>query len=148
MNAVEFINSYGIAGVFAVSFLAATILPFSSELFVVAALKLGMPKVEIFWAASVGNTLGGVTCFGLGRLGRISWCEKYLKISKENILSFKDRVNSFGPLLALLCWLPIVGDPLAVALGYFRCRLMTSTVMMFLGKAGRYAFILWAAQHI
>lgn len=148
MNAVEFVHSYGIAGIFLVSFLAATILPFSSEIFVVAALKTGFDTGELFWAASLGNTLGGASCFYLGRLGKIFWSEKYLKISKEKIYSFKNRVNQFGPVLALLCWLPVIGDPLAVALGYFRCGPMTTMVMMYFGKAGRYAFVLWVASYV
>ncbi len=143
MNAVDFINSTGLFGVFFVCFLAATILPFSSEIFVVTALKLGLGKIDVFWAASIGNTLGGVTCFYLGHLGKLIWIEKYLKISKEKIYSFKHRVNQFGALLAVLCWLPIIGDPLAVALGYFRCHPLLTIPSMFIGKAARYVFVIW-----
>ncbi|POB12532.1 MULTISPECIES: YqaA family protein [Pseudomonadati] len=143
---MEFIQDYGIVGLFFISFAAATILPFSSEAFLFGAVKAGLSRIDIFWAASLGNFLGGVSCFYLGHLGKISWCERYLKISKEQIVRWQNLIQRFGPALAFLTWLPIVGDPLAVALGYFRCRPAYVFLSMYIGKALRYVFVIWLAN--
>ena len=145
---MELIQEYGIVGLFFISFAAATILPFSSEAFLFGAVKAGLSKADIFWSASLGNFLGGVSCFYLGHLGKLSWCEKYLKISKDQINRWQDLIQSYGPGLAILTWLPIVGDPLAVALGYFRCHPKYVFVTMYIGKALRYVFVIWLANKL
>lgn len=145
---MDFIQEYGAWGLFFISFAAATILPFSSEVFLYSAVKIGLPKDVIFLSASTGNFLGGVSCYYLGHLGKLSWCEKYFKISKDDIYRWQHRIQDFGPVLALLTWLPIIGDPLAVALGYFRCRPAYVFASMYVGKAARYVVVIWLANNI
>ncbi|RZF21275.1 DedA family protein [Halobacteriovorax vibrionivorans] len=145
---MDLIQEYGVFGLFLISFAAATILPFSSEVFLFSAVKLGLPKTSIFLAASFGNFLGGVSCYYLGHLGKLSWCEKFFKISKEKVLNLQHHIQRFGTLLASLTWMPIIGDPMAVALGYFRCRVAPTFIMMFIGKALRYVFVIWLANEL
>lgn len=145
---MDLIQEYGALGLFFISFAAATVLPFSSEVFLFSAVKMGLSKDIIFLSASTGNFLGGVSCYYLGHLGKLSWCEKYLKIGKDQIYRWQHRLQRFGWALALLTWLPIIGDPLAVALGYFRCRPAYVLIAMYLGKAARYVFVIWLANKL
>lgn len=134
---------WGLLGLFLASFLAATILPFSSEA-VLGIVALGAwSSGSLLLVASVGNTLGGLTNYAIGR-----WIpeEKLLKRlgmdpgKAERWRSFAERYGAWG---ALLCWLPVIGDPLAIALGLFRTKFLQTALLMFVGKALRYAVVLW-----
>ena len=72
---------YGYVGLAVISFLAATILPVGSEVFFMAMIAAGYPAGWCLWWASLGNTLGGMTNYYLGRLGKTEWLEKHLKFS-------------------------------------------------------------------
>ncbi|MCB9170416.1 MAG: DedA family protein [Flavobacteriales bacterium] len=138
----------GLPGLFLASFLAATILPFSSEA-LLAAMELGPWSPWSLWAcASLGNTLGGLSSYGLGRLGNGRRIGGWLGASPEQADRVAGRVQRWGSWSALLCWLPVVGDPIAIALGLFRSPLLPVSLMMFIGKAARYALVLGAMQAI
>jgi membrane protein YqaA with SNARE-associated domain len=79
----------------------------------------------------------------LGRLGNWSLIEKYFRIKKNKINKLKKRIDKWGSTLAFLCWLPIVGDPIAVGLGFFRVNYLLVATWMLFGKIFRYA--VWAA---
>ena len=70
---MDILISYGYIGVFIASFLAATVLPFSSEVVLTGVLLAGGSYWPCMVAATLGNTLGGMTCYALGRLGKIEW---------------------------------------------------------------------------
>lgn len=78
-------EEYGFVGLFAVSFGAATILPVSSELVFASMTGAGFDPVICIWAATAGNWLGGMTTYGLGRLGKTDWLSKYFKISSGRL---------------------------------------------------------------
>ena len=92
--------------------------------------------------ATTGNWLGGLSSYFLGRLGKWSTLEKYFRLKKEKIVKFKTNIDKWGSLLAFFCWLPIVGDPIAVGLGFFRTNYILVAIWMFIGKLIRY--IVWA----
>ncbi|MFB6258125.1 MAG: YqaA family protein [Flavobacteriales bacterium] len=136
---------YGYLGIFLLSFLAATIVPFSSD--VVMAGMLLMEKwdpVLIVLVASVGNWIGGMTNYVLGYLGKWIWIEKYLRVRKKRVRGFKRWVDRWGSLLAFISWFPGIGDVLAIALGLFKVSLWRVTLFMFIGKSARYVAIAWA----
>lgn len=91
--------------------------------------------------ATAGNTLGGVTSYVLGFLGKWEWLEKYFGIKKAKIIAQKKYADKYGSLLAFFTWLPIIGDALAVALGFFKVNYLTVTLWMIVGKFLRYLTI-------
>ena len=125
------------------SFLAATILPFSSEVHLYALIESGYSVFWLLIAASVGNTIGGMTGYVLGYFARWDWIDKYLRIKREKVLKHEESANKYGVYLALLCWLPIVGDPLSVGLGLFKFNWKKVLILMFIGKAARYAAVVY-----
>jgi len=133
---------WGYLGLFIASFLGATVIPFSSELVFSLLIIKGYDFNLSLLVATTGNWLGGLSSYFLGRLGKWSTLEKYFKLKKEKIVKFKTNIDKWGSLLAFFCWLPIIGDPIAVGLGFFRTNYILVAIWMFIGKFIRY--ILWA----
>tara|TARA_Y100000589_G_scaffold89995_1_gene84571 strand:+ start:72 stop:506 length:435 start_codon:yes stop_codon:yes gene_type:complete len=133
----------GYLGLLLTSFLAATFLPITSEVFLVSMLVLGYDPLISLLYASVGNAAGGWLNYFIGRLGNPEWLKR-LKISQDKILSWKSKVQRFGHWLGLLSWLPLIGDVMATALGFFRSPWVPSFLFIFIGKFLRYLIIvLW-----
>lgn len=139
---MEAFVEWGYLGLFIASFLGATIIPFSSELVFSLLIIKGYDFNLSLLVATTGNWLGGLSSYFLGRLGKWSTLEKYFRLKKEKIVKFKTNIDKWGSLLAFFCWLPVIGDPIAVGLGFFRTNYILVAIWMFLGKFIRY--IMWA----
>ena len=139
---MEAFVEWGYLGLFIASFLGATIIPFSSELVFSLLIIKGYDFNLSLLVATTGNWLGGLSSYFLGRLGKWSTLEKYFRLKKEKIVKFKTNIDKWDSLLAFFCWLPIVGDPIAVGLGFFRTNYVLVAIWMFIGKLIRY--IVWA----
>ncbi|MDG1218576.1 MAG: DedA family protein [Flavobacteriaceae bacterium] len=139
---METFVEWGYLGLFIASFLGATIIPFSSELVLSLLIIKGYDFNLSLLVATTGNWLGGLSSYFLGRLGKWSTLEKYFRLKKEKIVKFKINIDKWGSLLAFFCWLPIIGDPIAVGLGFFRTNYLLVALWMFMGKLIRY--IVWA----
>ena len=99
----------------------------------------GFDPILSLTVATIGNWLGGMSSYGLGWLGKWDWIEKYLKVPQEKILNLHNRIEGHERWIAFLCWLPFVGDALAIALGFLRTNLLRTAFWMLIGKALRYA---------
>lgn len=129
-------------GVFVVSFLSATLLPGISEAALVGLVASGAfrPK-PLFFAATIGNWLGSVLTFATGWLGS-EWLAGILGFEGGVPPDIKSWIDSYGCLCGLLVWAPWVGDFLALGLGLAKTPIVTTCVMILIGKAVRYAVIL------
>lgn len=137
---MDFIE-YGYFGLFLASFLAATIVPFSSEALLVAMLLGNFdPVICIYWATA-GNWLGGMVSYFMGYLGKMEWLQKWFKVEERKLNDFKNKVDKYGVYLALITWAPIIGDLIAIALGFFRAHAYKVAVLMLAGKLARYIII-------
>ena len=139
---MEGLLDLGYIGLFIGSFVAATVVPFSSDVLLIGMLAAGG---DIAWSVSVatlGNWAGGLTSYWLGWIGKWEWIEKYMRVKHETLVRHKDKVDRFGALLALLTWLPFIGDVFAIALGFYRVDFKKSAVLMLVGKGAR--FVAWA----
>jgi membrane protein YqaA with SNARE-associated domain len=133
----------GYFGILIATFLAATVIPFSSELVFSAAILNGFDPMLTLILASLGNSLGGMTSYGLGYLGNWRTISRYLRIEASKVEQWKRSIDRYGAYTALLCWAPFVGDVIAVALGLFRVNLWRAAFWMTLGKTARYAILIW-----
>ena len=131
----------GYVGLFGASFLAATILPFSSEALIIGMLAGNFNPSMTLLVATAGNWLGGMSSYGIGYLGKWEWIESKLKVSIERVLSFKKWIDKYGPYTAILCWAPLIGDPIAIALGIFKSNPFLVSFLMLIGKFLRYLAI-------
>ena len=69
-STIQLLIEWGLPGLFISALLAGSIVPFSSELVLVALVKLGLPPIACLISATLGNTVGGMTCYYMGRLGK------------------------------------------------------------------------------
>lgn len=132
----------GLWGLFLACFLAATILPFSSEVVLAVCAAGSWSTISLLLVASAGNWLGGMSSYGLGRLGDPVRIARWLRTDPAKAIKWQARIARYGSWAALLCWLPVIGDPIAIALGLGRSRVLPTAVLMLVGKAVRYAIVL------
>jgi membrane protein YqaA with SNARE-associated domain len=125
------------------SFLAATILPISSEVHLALLSNTTESKIQILLVATLGNFLGGLSCYYLGYLGKWDWLNRFFKISNEKIIAYKNKLEKLRGWPAFFCWLPIIGDPLAVAYGFMKAPFYSFSFFMLVGKFLRYVFIIY-----
>lgn len=133
------LEELGLAGLFIGTFLAATILPFSSDALYVGALLAGLPPVAVLLTGTLGNWLGGVTTYFLGRLAKWEWVERVFKVKPETLEKQHRIIKKYGVWTALIIWVPFVGDVVALALGFYKCPAIWSLLLMLIGKMGRFA---------
>ena len=132
----------GYFGLFLVCFLSATILPLASEAVLLAFLAYSFDPITCLVIATIGNTLGGMTNYFLGMLGKTKTLKKLINNEKQ-FEKITSRINKFGVWLGLITWLPIIGDPLTIFLGYFRVKFIPLFLLAFLGKGLRYYVIIF-----
>lgn len=137
---MDWLLDLGYVGLFVGSFLASTVVPFSADVLLIGMLAAGGAPWMVIIVATVGNFLGGLTSYGIGRLGKWEWIEK-LGANPEKISRHKAKIDKYGAWVALLSWIPFIGDVLAIALGFFRVRFVPSAIFMLIGKFGR--FVAW-----
>ena len=145
---IDFLIQWGYLGMFLSAVLAGSVVPFSSEA-VLAALVLpstGLTPVICLIAASVGNLLGSLTCYGMGRLGRMDWLEKYFHMKREKVERMQAYLNGRSAFMAFFAFLPIIGSVIAVALGFLRSNIWVVSASMLLGKVLRYVLVILAAR--
>ncbi|MDX2359419.1 MAG: YqaA family protein [Crocinitomicaceae bacterium] len=132
----------GFIGLFLVCFLAATILPLTSEGVLVLFLISGFDPFTCLVVASAGNILGGLTNYWLGMIGHPDMIKKRFK-KPESYKRLRNAIDKYGYWLGLLSWTPILGDPLTIAVGFFRVRFWPFLLLMSLGKIARYWIIIF-----
>lgn len=144
---INFLIDWGYLGLFLSSFLAGSIVPFSSEA-VLAALvhpSINLSPALCVIAASTGNLLGSLTCYWLGHLGKMEWLEKYFHMKKEKVVKMQNFLNGKSALMAFFVFLPVVGTVIIVALGFLRSNLWVVTISMLAGKVLRYVVVVLIA---
>ena len=124
------------------AFISSTLFPGGSEL---GLIYLAQQQDIALWllilVASAGNTLGGMTSWGLGRLLAVRYPAKVLKKPSHQKALY--RLERYGSALLLLSWLPLIGDPLCVAAGWLRINVCLSLIFIGLGKTLRYLFVIY-----
>ena len=135
------IESY--LGLFLTAFLAATIVPFSSEALLVGMQVSGaFPAAALLAAASLGNTLGAVANWGLGRFC-LQWRDrKWFPVKARELDRASAWFNRYGVWSLLLAWVPVIGDPITLAAGVLKTRFLPFLLLVAIGKTGRYAVLL------
>ncbi|TAJ15123.1 DedA family protein [Marinilabiliaceae bacterium JC017] len=131
----------GFVGLFLASFLAATVVPFSSEILLSGMLWAGYDPVLCFVTATLGNWLGGMSSYAIGYMGKMRFIEKYLRISIGKQEKIRNRIAGKELWISFFCWLPGFGDVIAVVLGLLKVNVWNVTLGMFIGKLSRY--VVW-----
>ena len=129
---------------FFISFLAATILPFSSELTLAGLISISnYDNLLLLVFASFGNVLGSVFNWGLGFYARNLTIKKWFPFKETQIERSSKWFSKFGKWSLLFAWVPIVGDPLTFVAGLLRVRFFDFIILVAIGKVSRYVIIFY-----
>jgi membrane protein YqaA with SNARE-associated domain len=133
----------------ATAFLAATIVPGSSEL-VLIGMVLDRPDAvgTLFLTATIGNTAGSAVNYVLGRWFLRYATRRWFPASQKQMDRAGAWFNRYGGLSLLFAWLPIVGDALTVMAGTVRMNIYAFLGIVGVGKAARYVVVLWGTEAI
>tara|TARA_B100000780_G_scaffold256225_1_gene205256 strand:+ start:202 stop:615 length:414 start_codon:yes stop_codon:yes gene_type:complete len=127
---------------FIISFLAATILPLSSELTLAGLIATyNYNNLLLLIAASLGNILGSIVNWILGFYSRNLISKKWFPFKDEQIKRSSNWFNKFGKWSLLFAWVPIIGDPLTLAAGLLRVKFTEFLILVSIGKVFRYFLI-------
>jgi len=130
--------NWGYPGLFLAAVISGSILPFSSEFVLIALIKLGLNPTTCILVASLGNTIGGMSCYYMGYAGKMEWVEKYMKVDRKRIGTMQIKLQHMGSLMGFFAFLPAVGEIIAVTLGFMHTNQALTTTSMFIGKLLRY----------
>lgn len=133
--------------VFSSSLLAATIAPFYSEVVLAAVLTRQPDAALLLWLlASIGNTLGAIVNWWLGKYLLHYRHKRWFPIKEKQLAKAQAGFQRFGVWSLLLSWAPIGGDALTFIAGIMKVQLLPFTLLVFIGKAARYAVVIWLAD--
>ena len=131
-----------VLGLFFSAFISSTIAPGGSEAVLAYMVSAGTYNISLLvFVATLGNTLGAMTTWGLGALTAKKFpVTSLLPKKKQNAL---DVVKKRGIWVLFFSWLPVIGDALCFAGGWLKLPLLPACLVILSGKLGRYALIAW-----
>ena len=142
------IDAAAYGGLFLAAFLAATILPMQSEAALVGLILGGQQPVALLvLAASLGNVLGSLTNWLLGRFIERFVGRRWFPASAASLARARRQYERWGHWCLLLSWAPVIGDPLTVIAGMLREKLWRFMLLVTIAKTGRYLVLAWATLH-
>lgn len=130
------------------AFLAGSFFPFSSETVMLALWAAGLDPWPLIIYGSIGNVLGSVFNYAVGRMGRLDWIEKWFHVKKDKL----DRAEQFmagrGALMGFFSFIPILGSAITIVLGFTRANMFISFLSITVGKVLRYWILIFGADLI
>lgn len=140
---IDILESWGYWGMFIAAFIAGSVFPFSSEVILTALQLAGLNPMQLFVSATIGNVGGSMFNYGVGRLGKMEWIERYLHVEPEKLHRAERWMERYGAWIGVLCFLPVIGSVIAVTLGFTRANPWLSLLTITIGKATRYALLVF-----
>lgn len=144
---IELLSSYGYWGMLIAAFLAGSFVPFNSETIMVALQTAGLDPWVLVIYGSIGNIAGGMFNYGVGRLGKLEWIEKYLHVKKKDLDRAERFMAGHGAWMGFFSFLPLLGSAITIVLGLMRANLTISFVSIAIGKSLRYLLLVFAAGY-
>lgn len=139
----ETLAAYGLPALFALSFLASTMLPLGSEWLLVAMVVQKHDPVMTVMVATAGNYLGACTSYAIGIYGGDFLIRKLLRISDTERCRAERFFRRYGSWALFFSWLPVIGDPLCLAGGVLKVPFSRFSLLVASGKALRYSAVAW-----
>ena len=129
---------------FTISFLAATILPFSLELTLGGLIVTSnYDNLLLLIVASFGNVLGSVVNWALGFYSRNLTTKKWFPFKETQLEKSSIYFRKFGKWSLLFAWVPVIGDPLTLVAGLLRIRFLDFIILVVIGKVSRYFVVFY-----
>ena len=143
---VDILSQYGYWGMLVAAFMAGSFFPFSSEAVMVAFQAAGLDPWTLIVYGTIGNVLGSMFNYYVGRLGRLDWVERYLHIKKDSLDKARRFMAGRGAWMGFFAFLPVIGSAITILLGFMRANIAVSLFSITLGKFLRYVLLVFVAS--
>lgn len=143
---IALLSDYGYVGMLVAAFLAGSVFPFSSEAVMLALLAAGLNPAGLIIYGTIGNVLGSMFNYSVGRLGKIEWIEHYLHIAPDKLEKAQRFMANKGAWGGLFSPLPILGGAITVVLGLMRANIAIVFVSVTISKLARYLALIYGAE--
>ena len=143
---VDILSQYGYWGMLLAAFMAGSFFPFSSEAVMVAFQAAGLDPWTLIFYGTIGNVLGSMFNYYVGRLGRLDWVERYLHIKKDSLDKARRFMAGRGAWMGFFAFLPVIGSAITILLGFMRANIAVSLFSITLGKFLRYVLLVFGAS--
>lgn len=134
------LSLYGYYGLFLGTFLSSLFLPLGSDLLFIGMLGAKANPWICLFVATIGNWLGGLVTYFISYAGNSDRIKKLFHVSREQIEKQKHRIDKYGSLMALIVWIPVLGDVSTIALGFYRIKPIATLSYMLIGRMCRFLF--------
>ena len=145
---IGFLIHWGYWGMLVSAFLAGSFFPFSSEAVIVGFPSAGLVPLQLVIYANIGNVLGGMFNYSIGRMGRLDWIEKYLHVKHESLDKAQRFMKGHGAWMGFFAFLPVLGSAITIVLGLTRANLPISILSISIGKLLRYVVLVYGVSLI
>jgi membrane protein YqaA with SNARE-associated domain len=145
---INLLMQYGYWGMLISAFTAGSFFPFSSEAVMFGLMAAGLDPFTLTIYGTIGNVLGSLVNYGIGRMGKMEWIEQYLHVSKKDLDKAERFMAGRGAWMGFFAFVPIIGSAITIALGLMRANLLITTISITLGKIVRYAILIWGGNMI
>lgn len=145
---IDFLMSWGYWGMLVSAFLAGSFFPFSSEVVMSGLQAAGLEPIQLVLYGSIGNVLGSMFNYGVGRMGKLEWIEKYLHVKKESLDKAQNFMTDRGAWMGFFAFLPLLGSAITIVLGLTRANIVISVISITIGKVLRYVLLVYGLSFI
>ena len=145
---ILFLLNYGYFGMLVAAFIAGSFFPFSSEAIMVGLQAAGLDPTMLIVYGTIGNVLGSLFNYWVGRMGKTEWIEKSLHVKKKDLDKARRFMAGKGAWSGLFTFLPILGSAIAILLGLMRANFPIVVVSITISKLFRYVLLVYGASLI
>ncbi|MBR2637605.1 MAG: DedA family protein [Bacteroidaceae bacterium] len=138
---VEFLSAYGYLGMGIMAFLSGSILPLTSEVLLILLLGMGLNSLPLVVVSTIGNTIGGVTCFYMGRIVKKESLARLFRVSDKRMRQADRVIQKYGFWASFFSFVPLIGTAILLTLGVMRVGWFRVLLVMMLGKFLRYLLV-------
>lgn len=140
---IQFLTGYGYVGMLLAAFLAGSFFPFSSEAVMAGLMATGLEPWKLAFYGTIGNVLGSVLNYCVGRMGKTEWFEKYLHVKPKDLERAKRFMNGRGAWMGFFAFIPLLGSAITILLGLMRANIVITFIAITLGKIFRYIILIY-----
>ena len=130
---------------FLAAFLAGSFFPFSSEAVMLTLMAMGVSPWQLVLYGTAGNVMGSIFNYGVGRMGKEEWFEKYLHVKPEHMDKARRFMRGRGAWMGFFAFIPILGSAITILLGLMRANIAITFLSITTGKLIRYILLIYGA---
>lgn len=145
---ITFLVDWGHWGMLMAAFLAGSFFPFSSEAVMAGLQAAGLAPLPLVVYGSIGNVLGSMFNYGVGRMGKMEWIEHYLHVKKKSLDKAERFMAGHGAWMGFFAFLPLLGSAITIVLGLTRANIPVSILSITIGKVLRYVLLVYGLSFI